>query len=120
MRDQYKDGLRALTRRDFGTKLKYLELRAFAIVMAMTEPTAPKVEDVDPNSFVVTTKKGTQAIVVRYYATNGQPTVEFIYDHQASRLFAKVRRYFGSSLLEPMASASDIVDFPAEDGKDCA
>ena len=120
MRYKDTDGLRALTYRDFGTKLKFHELRAFAILMAMTEPTAPKVEDADPNTFVLTTKKGNQAIVVRYDATNGQPTVEFIYDHLASRLFARVRRYFGSSLLEPMASASDIVNFPAEDGQDCA
>ena len=66
MPDQNKDGLRALTHRDFGTKLKYLELRAAAIIAAMTERTAPKVRDLGPDQFVLTAKQGAHSVLVCY------------------------------------------------------
>jgi len=120
MPDKNTDGLRALTYRDFSTKLKFHELRAFAILMAMTEPTAPKVDDVGPNMLVLTTKKDAQALLIRYVAENGQATVEFVYDHQAHGLFLKIRRCFGSSLSEPLTSSANVVDFTTEDDQDCA
>jgi hypothetical protein len=120
MPDKNTDGLRALTHRDFGTKLKYHELRAFAILMAMTEPTAPKVDDVGPNMLVLTTKKDAQALLIRYVAESGQATVEFVYDHQAHGLFLKIRRCFGSSLSEPLTSSAEVVEFTTSTSQDCA
>jgi hypothetical protein len=120
MRHKDTDGLRALTHRDFSTKLKFHELRAFAILMAMTEPTAPKVDDVGPNMLVLTTKKDAQALLIRYVAESGQATVEFVYDHQAHGLFLKIRRCFGSSLSEPLTSSAEVVEFTTSTSQDCA
>jgi len=120
MRHKDTDGLRALTHRDFSTKLKFHELRAFAILMAMTEPTAPKVDDVGPNMLVLTTKKDAQALLIRYVAESGQATVELVYDHQAHGLFLKIRRCFGSSLSEPLTSSAEVVEFTTSTSQDCA
>ena len=123
MPDKNTDGLRALTHRDFGTKLKYLELRAAAIIAAMTERTAPKVRDVGPNQFVLTAKKGTHSVLVSYLVEDGQPVVQFVYDYQAQGLFEKVIQLLGSAvhdLSEPLTSSAEVVEFTTSTSQDCA
>jgi hypothetical protein len=121
MPDQNNDGLRALTHRDFGTKLKYLELRAAAIVAAMMETSAPKVRDIGPNQFVLTAKKGAGSILVCYLVEDGQPVVQFIYDTQARRLFEKILNFLGSDVHDLTdATRPKVIEFTACTSQDCA
>jgi len=121
MPDQNKDGLRALTHRDFGTKLKYLELRAAAIIAAMTERTAPKVLDVGPDQFVLTAKKGAHSVLVCYLVEDCQPVVQFIYDHKARGVFEKVVKIFGSKVHDLAdATPAEVVEFTNSTSQDCA
>lgn len=121
MPDQNNDGLRALTHRDFGTKLKYLELRAAAIVAAMMETSAPKVRDIGPNQFVLTAKKDACSILVCYLVEDGQPVVQFIYDTQARRLFEKILNFLGSDVHDLTdATRPKVIEFTACTSQDCA
>ncbi len=121
MPDQNTNGLRALTHRDFGTKLKYLELRAIAIIAAMTEPSAPKVRDHGPDQFVLTAKKSAHTVLVRYLVENGQPVVRFVYDYKAQGLFEKVIRFLGSDLHDLSdAAPAEVLEFTASTSQDCA
>jgi len=121
MPDQNTDGLRALTHRDFGTKLKYLELRAIAIIAAMTEPSAPKVRDHGPNQFVLTAKKSVHTVLVSYCVEDGQPVVQFVYDYKAQGLFEKVIRFLGSDLHALNdATPAEVLEFTVSTSQDCA
>ena len=121
MPDQNTDGLRALTHRDFGTKLKFLELRAAAIIAAMTERAAPKVRDLGPNQFVLTAKKGTHSVLVCYLVEDGQPVVQFVYDTQSQGLFEKVIQLLGSAVHDLADTTPAVVlEFTASTGQDCA
>ena len=121
MSDQNKDGLRALSHRDFGTKLKYLELRAAAIIAAMTERSAPKVVDVGPDQFVLTAKKGAHYVLVCYLVEDGQPVVQFIYDHKARGVFEKVVKILGAKVHDLAdATHAEVVEFTNSTSQDCA
>ena len=121
MPDQKNDGLRALTHRDFGTKLKYLELRAAAIIAAMTEPSAPKVRDLKPNQFVLTARKGAHSVLVCYLVEDGNPVVQFVYDYKAQGLFEKVIKLLGSAVHDLAdAAAAEVLEFTASTTQDCA
>lgn len=121
MRYQDTDGLRALTYRDFGTKLKYLELRAVTIIAAMTESTAPKVRDLGPNQFVLTAKKDAHSVLVSYLVEDGQPVVQFVYDYQAQGLFEKVIQLLGSAVHDMAdATPAEVVEFTTSTSQDCA
>ena len=121
MPDKNTDGLHALTHRDFGTKLKYLELRAAAIIAAMTERTSPKVRDVGPNQFVLTARKGAHSILVCYLVEDGQPVVQFIYDHKARGVFEKVVKILGSKVHDLAdATPAEVLEFTNATSQDCA
>jgi hypothetical protein len=121
MPDQNTDGLRALTHRDFGTKLKYLELRAAAIIAALSEPNAPKVRDVGPNQFVLTAKKAAHSVLVCYLVEDGQPVVQFVYDYKAQGLFEKVIQLLGSAVHDLAdAAPAEVLEFTASTTQDCA
>jgi len=121
MRHKDTDGLRALTHRDFGTKLKYLELRAAAIIAAMTERTAPKVRDVGPNQFVLTAKKGAHSVLVSYIVEDGRSVVQFVYDYQAQGLFEKVIQILGAAVHDLTdATPAEVVEFTTSTSQDCA
>lgn len=121
MRHKDTDGLRALTHRDFGTKLKYLELRAAAIIAAMTERTAPKVRDLGPNQFVLTAKKGAHSVLVSYLVEDGRPVVQFVYDYQAQGLFEKVIQLLGAAVHDLSdATPAEVVEFTTSTSQDCA
>ena len=121
MPDKNTDGLRALTHRDFGTKLKYLELRAIAIIAAMTEPSAPKVRDHGPDQFVLTAKKSAHTVLVCYGLVGGQPVVQFVYDYKAQGLFEKVIRFLGSDLHALNdGTPAEVLEFTASTTQDCA
>lgn len=121
MPDQNNDDLRALTHRDFGTKLKYIELRTVAIVVTMMETSAPKVRDIGPNQFVLTAKKGACSILVCYLVEDGQPVVQFIYDKQARRLFKKILNFLGSDVHDLTdATRRKVIEFTVCTSQDCA
>lgn len=121
MPDQNNDGLRALTHRDFGTKLKYLELRAAAIIATMTESAAPKVRDLGPSQFLLTAKKGTHSVLVCYLVEDGQPVVQFVYDTQSQGLFEKVIQLLGGAVHDLAdATPAVVLEFTAMAGQDCA
>lgn len=121
MPDKKTNGLRALTHRDFGTKLKWLELRAAAIIAATTESTAPKVRDIGPNQFVLTAKKDAHSVLVSYLMEDGQPIVQFVYDYQAQGLFGKVIQLLGSAVHDLADTPpAEVLEFTTSTSQDCA
>ena len=104
-----------------GFELAFTRDRAAAIIAAMTERTSPKVRDVGPNQFVLTARKGANSVLVCYLVEDGQPVVQFIYDHKAQGVFEKVVKILGSKVHDLAdATAAKVLEFTNATTQDCA